>query len=369
MNFIETKLGDLVAEFGGRLASFNAKNALTDQTAYANSLLLKGIQALGKAESCHLAFLTNPKFRDQLLLTKAGVVLIRETQYGEVCEYLENNSSEAVETIAWLVNDPYLYYAKIQQWWVAKSEFKPAPGIHPRAVVDPTAEIALTASVSANCVIGAHAKIGAGSRIEAGVVLGNHVEVGSDSRIYPNVTVYDECLIGSNCIIHSGVVIGADGFGFANEKGTWIKIPQVGKVVIADHVEIGANTTIDRGALDDTLIGFGVKLDNQIQIAHNVTVGEHSAMAGCVGVAGSTSIGARCTVGGAAMVFGHLNITDGTHVSGASVVMSSIKEPGAYTGIFPLQGHKDWEKTAVTLKQLLKLRGEVRELRNKLKKQ
>jgi len=193
------------------------------------------------------------------------------------------------------------------------------------------------------------------------------VEVGSFTRIYPNVTVYDECVIGAHCIIHSGVVIGADGFGFANEKGAWIKIPQVGKVVIADQVEIGANTTIDRGALDDTLIGFGVKLDNQIQIAHNVVVGEHSAMAGCVGIAGSTIVGARCTVGGAAMIFGHLNIPNGTHVSGASVVMSSIKEAGAYTGIFPLQEHKDWEKTAVTLKQLLKLRGEVRELKNELK--
>jgi len=134
-------------------------------------------------------------------------------------------------------------------------------------------------------------------------------------------------------------------------------------VILADQVEIGANTTVDRGALDDTLIGFGVKLDNQIQIAHNVTIGEHSAMAGCVGVAGSTSIGARCTVGGAAMVFGHLSIADGTHVSGASVVMSSIREPGAYTGIFPLQQHKEWEKTAVTLKQLVKFRSELRELK------
>lgn len=369
MNFIETKLGDLVAKFGGRLALFSNSGASGQQIETNNALSLKGMQALGKAEPCHLGFLANPKFRDQLLASKAGAVLVREAQFAELCEYLQQNSGQAITTVAWLVNDPYLYYAKIQQWWVAQSEFKPAAGIHPRAVVDPSAKIAPTASIAANCVVGAHAKVGEGSRIEAGVVLGNQVEVGSNTRIYPNVTVYDECLIGSNCIVHSGVVIGADGFGFANEKGNWVKIPQVGKVVIADHVEIGANTTIDRGALDDTLIGFGVKLDNQIQIAHNVTVGEHSAMAGCVGVAGSTSIGARCTIGGAAMVFGHLTIPDGTHVSGASVVMSSIKDAGAYTGIFPLQAHKEWEKTAVSLKQLLKLRGDVRELSNKLKKQ
>jgi len=362
MIFVETKLSDLVAQFGGRLASFNRQTPVES-----GELCLKGIQPLEKAGPNHLGFLANPKFRDQLHGCNAGVVLVRESQFDELCEFLSRNPSKPAKALAWLVNDPYLYYAKIQQWWVARSEYKPQPGIHPRAVVDPSAQIAPSASIAANCVIGANAKVGEGSRIEAGVVLGNHVEVGGFTRIYPNVTVYDECVIGAYCIVHSGVVIGGDGFGFANEKGAWVKIPQVGKVVIADHVEIGANTTIDRGALDDTLIGFGVKLDNQIQIAHNVVVGDHTAMAGCVGIAGSTTVGARCTVGGAAMIFGHLNIPNGTHVSGASVVMSSIKEAGAYTGIFPLQEHKDWEKTAVTLKQLLKLRAEVRELKNELK--
>ncbi|WP_138517850.1 UDP-3-O-(3-hydroxymyristoyl)glucosamine N-acyltransferase [Limnobacter alexandrii] len=361
MNFIETKLSTLLEQFGGRLASFG------DDSVVSGDIQLAGIQPLEKAGGKHLGFLANPKFRDQLLSTKAAVVLVRESQFESLCQFLKESSGTVTTPVAWLVSDPYLYYAKLQQWWVAHSEFKPQPGIHPRAVVDPSATIAPSAMIAANCVIGAHAKVGDGSRIEAGVVLGNHVEVGANTRIYPNATVYDECTIGSHCIVHAGVVIGADGFGFANEKGAWVKIPQVGRVLVADHVEIGANTTIDRGALDDTLIGFGVKLDNQIQIAHNVTVGDHSAMAGCVGIAGSTSIGARCTVGGAAMVFGHLNIPDGTHVSGASVVMSSIKEPGAYTGIFPLQEHKDWEKTAVTLKQLLKLRSDVRELKNKLK--
>ncbi|MCE2746350.1 MAG: UDP-3-O-(3-hydroxymyristoyl)glucosamine N-acyltransferase [Burkholderiales bacterium] len=360
MNFIETKLSTLLEQFGGRLASFGGDQAVP------GNIVLAGIQPLEKAGAKHLGFLANPKFRDQLFSSKAGVVLVRESQFESLCQFIKESTNTAPSALAWLVSDPYLYYAKLQQWWVAHSEFKPQPGIHPRAVVDPTATVAPSATIAANCVIGAHAKVGEGSRIESGVVLGNHVEVGANTRIYPNVTIYDECVIGSDCIVHAGVVIGADGFGFANEKGAWIKIPQVGRVLIADQVEIGANTTIDRGALDDTLIGFGVKLDNQIQIAHNVTVGEHTAMAGCVGIAGSTHIGARCTIGGAAMVFGHLDIPNGTHVSGASVVMSSIKEPGAYTGIFPLQEHKEWEKTAVTLRQILKLRSEVRELKNKL---
>ncbi|NJM32566.1 MAG: UDP-3-O-(3-hydroxymyristoyl)glucosamine N-acyltransferase [Limnobacter sp.] len=174
-------------------------------------------------------------------------------------------------------------------------------------------------------------------------------------------------VLAAHCIVQAGAVLGSDGFGFANENGAWVKIPQVGRVVLADHVEIGANTTIDRGALDDTLIGFGVKLDNQIQIAHNCSIGEHTALAGCVGVAGSTVIGARCTIGGAAMLFGHLSIADGTHVSGGSAVISSIKQPGAYTGIFPIEPHKNWERTAATLRQLTALRARVRELEKHVK--
>ena len=355
MNFIETKLDDLVEKFGGRLALFDGKDLPVSKQ------VLNGIKPLENAGPSSLGFLVNSKFRDQLQQSKAGAVLVRESQFDALCLYLNSQTSAGVKIAslptAWLVSDPYLYYAKIQQWWVSQSELKPAPGVHPRAVIEPTATIASTASIAANCVIGAHAKVGEGCVIGAGVVLGNHVEVGNSTRIYPNVTVYDDCMVGAHCILHAGVVIGADGFGFANEKGAWVKIPQVGRVVVADQVEIGANTTIDRGALSDTLIGFGVKLDNQIQIAHNVTVGDHTAIAGCVGIAGSTTIGARCTVGGAAMVFGHLSIPDGTHVSGASVVA------GAYTGIFPLQEHKDWEKTAVTLKQLMKLRSDLRDLK------
>ncbi len=358
MKFIETKLETLVDLFGGELASFNANQKPN------KNRVLSGIQSLEHGQPCHLGFFTNPKLKEQLRNSEIGVVMVRANQFEELAQFLTGDSRSATDRIAWLVPDPYLYYARIQQWWVEQSRPATVPGVHPTAVVMPGAQIDPGASVGPLCVVGENAVIGARAVLHSGVVLGREVSVGEASRLYPNVSVYDECQIGAHCIIHSGVVIGADGFGFANEKGAWVKIPQVGKVVLADHVEVGANTTIDRGALEDTLIGFGVKLDNQIQIAHNVVVGEHTAMAGCVGVAGSTVIGARCTVGGAAMVFGHLNIPDGTHVSGASVVMSSIKEPGAYTGIFPLQEHKDWEKTAVSLRQIVKLRTDVRDIKN-----
>ncbi|MCQ8896026.1 UDP-3-O-(3-hydroxymyristoyl)glucosamine N-acyltransferase [Limnobacter humi] len=359
MKFIETALSQLVVQFGGNICSFSGLPSQSNPS-------LRGIQTLEKGTAEHLGFLANPKYKEQLLTTRIGVVMVKADQFEGLSAWLSDQGRDPTSApLAWLLPDPYLAYAKIQQWWLAQSEFKPAPGIHPTAVVDPLANIDPSASVGPNVVIGAHAVIANGVRLDAGVVIGRDVQVGTRTRIYPNVTVYDECVIGSNCILHAGCVIGADGFGFAPEQGHWVKIPQVGRVVIADDVEVGANTTIDRGALDDTVIGFGVKLDNQIMIAHNVQVGERTAMAGCVGVAGSTRIGARCTVGGAAMILGHLNIPDGTHISAATTVMSSIKEAGAYTGIFPMEEHKNWERTAVSLKQLVKLRGELRDLQKK----
>ncbi|HEY1058679.1 MAG TPA: UDP-3-O-(3-hydroxymyristoyl)glucosamine N-acyltransferase [Limnobacter sp.] len=359
MKFIETALSQLRVQFGGEIRSFIGTPSSVDPT-------LQGIQTLEKGTEHHLGFLANPKYKDQLITTRVGVVMVRADQFESLAAYVrDNRAPDLPMPLAWLLPDPYLAYANIQQWWVAQSEFKPQPGVHPSAVVDPLATVHPTAWVGPNVVVGAHSAIGEGVRLEAGVVIGRDVSIGANTRIYPNVSVYDECVIGANCILHAGCVIGADGFGFAPNKGHWVKIPQVGRVVIGDDVEVGANTTIDRGALDDTIIGFGVKLDNQIMIAHNVQVGERTAMAGCVGIAGSTRIGARCTVGGAAMILGHLNIPDGTHISAATTVMSSIKEAGAYTGIFPMEEHKNWERTAVSLKQLVKLRGELRDLQKK----
>jgi UDP-3-O-[3-hydroxymyristoyl] glucosamine N-acyltransferase len=357
MKCIDAELSHLVALFGGEVRAFlqHADVSLNP--------VLQGFQSLDKGFASHLGFLSSVKYREQLLETQLGVVLVRADAFADLQQYVvAQRTLEGPFPLAWLVSDPYLYYAKVQQWWVDHSEFKPAAGIHSSAVVDSQAHVDASASVGPNVVIGAGSVVGARVRLEAGVVLGRDTRVGNGSRLYPNVTIYDECVIGDECILHSGCVIGADGFGFANEQGRWVKIPQIGRVVLANHVEVGANTTIDRGALDDTLIGFGVKLDNQIMVAHNVHIGEHTAMAGCVGIAGSTHIGARCTIGGAAMILGHLDIPDGTHISAATTVMSSIKQAGAYTGIFPLEEHKAWEKTAVSLRQLVKLRTELREL-------
>lgn len=364
MIFQPTQLDVLLAEFGGELRSYSPG---APAPIHSFPQLFEGIHTLEKAGPHQIAFLTNPKYRDQLTTSSAGLVMVRMKDFESILEYL--GSAKRPKALQfWCLDDPYLMYAKIQQWWVDRSAFKPQAGIHPSAVVGEGAVVAPTAFIGPKVVIGDYSVVADDCRIEAGVVLGRHVIVGESTRLHANVTVYDECEIGANCILHSGSVIGADGFGFANERGAWVKIPQVGRVIVADHVEIGANTTVDRGALDDTLIGFGVKLDNQIMVAHNVQVGEHTAMAGCVGIAGSTRIGARCTIGGAANIFGHLSIPDGTHVSGCTTVIASIKEPGAYTGIFPMDTHKSWEKTAATLRQLVALRSRVRELEKALQK-
>lgn len=371
MIFQPTPLDVLLAEFEGELRSYIPDSASQPPESVLLPLspvegqVFDGIHTLEKAGQRQIAFLTNPKYKDQLLTTSAGLVMVRSKDFESILEYLKAENRQNPLQM-WCLADPYLLYAKLQQWWVQRSAFRPKPGVHPSAVIGEGVSLAATAFIGPNAVIGDHTSVGENCLIDAGVVLGRHVKVGASTRLHANVTVYDECEIGANCILHSGSVIGADGFGFASEKGAWVKIPQVGRVLIADDVEIGANTTVDRGALDDTLIGFGVKLDNQIMVAHNVQVGEHTAMAGCVGVAGSTKIGARCTVGGAANIFGHLSIPDGTHVSGCTTVIASIKEPGAYTGIFPMDTHKSWEKTAATLRQLVALRSRVRELEKAL---
>jgi UDP-3-O-[3-hydroxymyristoyl] glucosamine N-acyltransferase len=285
-----------------------------------------------------ISFLANPKYRAQLATTKAGCVIVGPAA-----------RDEAVARGAAIVTpDPYLYYARLSQWWARSMRPRPATGVHPSAVVDPSAQIAADASIGPLCVIGANVRIGAGTRLAS------------------RVSLYDGCTIGARGIVHAGVVIGADGFGFAPAKGEgglrYEKIAQLGAVRIGDDVEIGANTCIDRGALDDTVIEDGVKLDNLIQVGHNVHIGAHSAMAGCVGIAGSAVIGRRCTVGGGAIVLGHLTLADDVHISAASVVMRSIRQPGQYSGVFPIDDNASWEKNAATLRQLHTLRERIRAL-------
>jgi UDP-3-O-[3-hydroxymyristoyl] glucosamine N-acyltransferase len=301
------------------------------------ALVVDRIAPLEHAGPSQIGFLAHPRYRAQLARTAAGCVIVAPASAEEA----------AARGTAIVTPDPYLYYARLSQWWAEQSAPVMA-GVHPSAVVEPGARIGPGASVGALSYIGAGAVIGAGTRIAARVTLG------------------ERCVVGDRCIVHSGVVIGADGFGFAPHEGRWEKIAQLGAVRIGDDVEIGANTCIDRGALEDTVIEDGVKLDNLIQVGHNVHIGAHSAMAGCVGIAGSARIGRRCTVGGGAIVLGHLELADDVHITAASVVSRSILKPGQYSGMFPIDDNASWEKNAATLRQLYTLRERLRTLEKKL---
>ena len=239
---------------------------------------------------------------------------------------------------------------------------KPVPGVHATAVLDSTAQVDPSCEIGAHVVVGARAHIGANCIVAPGCFIGDDVHIGDDTLINATVTIYTGCQIGARAIIHSGAVIGADGFGLAAEEGRWTKIPQVGAVTIGDDVEVGANTTIDRGTIDDTVIEDGVKLDNQIQIAHNVRIGAHTAIAACVGIAGSTKIGRHCTIGGAAGIIGHLEIADNVCISAFTLVAKSIDEPGTYTGTPPLMKHRDWLKNSALARNLAAMEKRLRAL-------
>lgn len=303
------------------------------------NLLIEGLATLEAAGVGQLSFLSHPKYHQQLVSTHASCVVV-SPQF----------QMQAQSRGACIVTDqPYLYFARLTQLWKKSLPVSSQAFIHPSAVIDPLAQVHPTARIGALCVI------------EAGAL------VGADSVLKSRVTLGENCRVGARCLIHSGVVIGADGFGFAPNEGTWEKIEQLGAVRIGDDVEIGANTCIDRGALQDTVIEHGVKLDNLIQIGHNVHVGAHTAMAGCAGVAGSAHIGAHCTVGGGAVVLGHLTLVDGVHISAASVATRSILKPGHYTGMFPIDENAAWEKNAASVKHLANLRERIRALEAQVK--
>ena len=285
-----------------------------------------------------ISFLSHARYRAQLDTSRAGAVILAP----------DMQATLAGRAACILSPDPYLYFARLTRLWRQQHPLPVAPRIHPSAVVDPSAQVAADAVIGPLCVV------------EAGA------ELGQGTVLHSRVTVGHGCRIGARCIVHAGVVIGADGFGFAPHAGRWEKIEQLGAVRIGDDVEIGANTCIDRGALEDTVLEDGVKLDNLIQIGHNVHVGAHTAMAGCVGVAGSAKIGAHCTIGGGAVVLGHLTLADGVHISAASVVTRSVSKPGHYTGMFPLDENSQWEKNAASLKQLSRMRERVRALEQQI---
>jgi UDP-3-O-[3-hydroxymyristoyl] glucosamine N-acyltransferase len=300
-----------------------------------------------------LSFLSHPKHLHKLTASNAACVVVAPAA----------EPAAAKRGTYIVVEDPYLYFAHITQLWKQRHSVPVSgPLVHPTAFIDPTADVSASARIGAFAVVGAGAIVAEGAHVSAHCVLGDRASVGANTLLAPRVTLLAGCTVGLRCVIHSGVVIGADGFGFAPDEGQWLKIEQLGAVRIGNDVEIGANTCIDRGALDDTVIEDGVKLDNLIQIGHNVRIGAHTAMAGCVGVAGSAVIGAHCTVGGGAVVLGHLTLADHVHISAASVVTRSISKAGSYTGFFPIDDNAAWEKNAATVKQLHALRDRLKQL-------
>ncbi|MFN9278866.1 MAG: UDP-3-O-(3-hydroxymyristoyl)glucosamine N-acyltransferase [Rubrivivax sp.] len=319
----------------------------------ASDLIVERIGSLQSADDTTVSFLSNPRYATQLESTRAGCVIVSPGFRSKVTHLPS----------AIVCADPYLAYARLTQWWAREhAPVKAASGQHPSAVVDGSAQVHPTARVDALAVIGPGARVGAGAWVGAHAVMEDQAVLGAHSRLGPRVVLGRGCAVGERCILHAGVVIGADGFGFAAHEGRWEKIEQLGAVRIGDDVEIGANTCVDRGALEDTVIEQGVKLDNLIQIGHNVRIGAHTAMAGCVGVAGSARIGAHCTVGGGAIILGHLEVADHVHVSAATVVTRSIVKPGQYSGVYPFEENASWEKNAATLRQLHGLRDRLRAL-------
>lgn len=299
---------------------------------------VRGVGTLAGAGEDQLAFLSNPRYRAQLSTTRAGIVVLREA-----------DASGHAGT-ALIARDPYVAYARIAALFEPVSD-APA-GVHASAVIDPTARIDPTASIGPHVSIGARSVVGAGASIGAGCVVGEDCVVGAGSRLVARVTLVTRVRLGDRVTIHPGAVLGSEGFGLAMDAGHWINVPQLGGVIVGDDSDIGANTTIDRGALDDTVIGEDVRLDNLIQIGHNVRIGAHTAVAGCVGIAGSTRIGRYCLLAGKVGVAGHLEICDKVVVHAMTMVSASITEPGEYSAGIPAQPTREWRKNAVRIRQL-----------------
>jgi UDP-3-O-[3-hydroxymyristoyl] glucosamine N-acyltransferase len=323
--------------------------------------LIRQVAPLSTAMPGEISFLANPKYRKQLDNTQASAVIVSPKVAAELSEQALGQFSALVAA------NPYATYARVAA--LLNPVAQAVAGIPVSAMVHETASVAASASIGPGVVIGQAVVVGEKAVIGANTVLGDGVTVGANSFIYPNVTLYAGVSLGQRVIVHSGTVIGADGFGFAPSAEGWIKIPQIGGVQIGDDVEIGANTTIDRGALADTVIGNGCKLDNQIQIGHNCVIGEHTVIAGCVGVAGSTQIGSWCAIGGAAMILGHLQIADRCEISPGTMVMKSITQPGKYTALMPLDTHENWLSNASQLRHLHVLAKRVADLEKQLKNQ
>jgi UDP-3-O-[3-hydroxymyristoyl] glucosamine N-acyltransferase len=316
-------LGEIASRLGGRVAG-------NPQT------LIRQVGSLERAGEGEITFFANPRYKAQLASTRAAAVIVAPS------------SESLTERPRLVAENPYALFARVSQLF--NPVLSQAPGVHPSAVVGPGVKLGARVSIGPKCVVG------------------EGCSIGDDTCLYPGVVIYPRCVLGARVIVHAGVVIGADGFGIAPDQGRWVKIPQIGRVVIGDDVEIGAHTTIDRGAIDDTVLEQGVKLDNQIQIGHNVRIGAHTAIAACTGIAGSTTIGANCMIYGGVRINGHITIADRVTISACSQIMESLTEEGTYTGAYPAQEHSTWARNFAVVKQLSKLLSRVRKLEGREKK-
>jgi UDP-3-O-[3-hydroxymyristoyl] glucosamine N-acyltransferase len=332
-------LGEIVLKFGGEL--------IGDP-----EVRITRVATLIAASPDAIGFLANERYTHQLKSSCAGAVIVG---------FAHRNATSLPRIIC---PNPYSYFAKVS------ALFNPGPlrnpGKHATAQVHASAVIAEDVEIGPFAVVERDVRIGARSVIGANCYVGNDVHLGCDTRLYPNVSIYAGCAIGVRGVLHSGVVIGADGFGISMEGGQWIKVPQVGRVIIGDDVEIGANTTVDRGAVDDTVIEDGVKLDNQIQVGHNVRIGAHTAIAACAGIAGSVRIGRYCRIGGASGISGHLTIADNVEISAHTLITKSIEQSGTYTGAYPSEPNRSWRRNAASLRHLEELVRRVKLLEKKL---
>jgi len=310
---------------------------------------LESLASLDTAQPGQLTFLSNPKFAGRVASSKAGAIIVSE-------KFADNSPVPLLKVV-----NPYFAYAQVSGLF---STSPSTQGVHPSAVVDESAQLGEGVSIGPNAVVAAGAVIGDGSCIGAGSVIEQGAVLGKGCQLAAKVVLNHYCVLGDRVLLHSGVIIGADGFGFAPnpKQGGWQKIHQLGRVLIGSDVEIGANTTVDRGAIDDTEIADGVIIDNQVQIAHNVKIGQNTAIAACTGIAGSTQIGANCTIAGAVGIVGHLTITDNVHVTAMSLVTGSIFEPGSYSGGTGISSTKEWKKNAVRFGQLDSIAKRLREL-------
>ena len=338
----EVLLRDIIERLGGELIGDPATR-------------VESIEPLESAGPTAISFLSNPLYAKQLAESAAACVIVAPAF----------RDAAAARGAAIVSADPYLYFARLTQWWAERTQPRAAPTIHPTAAVDPAARLGARVAIGAFAVIEAGAVVGDDASIGAHTVVGAGCSIGAATRIGPRVAFVAGTTIGARGIVHPGAVLGADGFGFAPDQGRWEKIDQLGRVVIGDDVEIGANTCIDRGALGNTVIGDGVKIDNLVQIGHNVRIGAHTAIAGCVGIAGSATIGAHCMLGGGSGVNGHVTIADHVVVGGATQISRSIAKAGFYSGSFPFDDNASWEKNAATLRNLHALRERVRALEKK----